>query len=204
MTGIGRHDLSHQKIGDRSLKETNNLLYLHKTIAHNSYTMKTTLRHRLIIALGISVGILLSFNLFGQNTPSGNELYRINSQGEYLQTVESIQELAAKLYDAHLKYPQLSYTHVYSGNGSLMGFSVTGVPQSSEADKISTCLMQLELLGSAISQMDQAYLPAAKNEKLNSRVSKKEAMKEVVEENNGESTVLATGPRPDELMAAIK
>jgi hypothetical protein len=166
--------------------------------------MKTTLRHRLIIALGISVGLLLSFNLFGQNSPNSNELYRINSQVEYLQTVESIDELAAKLYDAHLKYPKLAYTHVYSSNGSLMGFSVTGVPQSGEADKISVCLMQLELLGSAISQMDQAYLPATKNEKLNSRISKKEAMKDAAEEINSERIVLAAGPNPDELLAANK
>jgi hypothetical protein len=167
--------------------------------------MKPTLRHRIIIVLGISVGILLSFNLFGQNTSNGNDLYSISSQVEYLQTVESIDELAAKLHDAHLKYPQLAYTHVYSGNGSLMGFSVTGVPQSSEADKISVCLMQLELLGSAISQMDQAYLPETKNDKLNSRVSKKEAMKNTVaEEHDSESTVLAAGPKPDELLAAKK
>ena len=168
--------------------------------------MKTSLRQRFLIALGISVGVLLSLNLFAQNTPAANtnNLYNINSQVEYLQTVESIEELATKIYDAHVKYPQLAYTHVYSGNGSLMGFSVTGVPQSSEADKISFCLMQLELLGSAVNNMDQAYLPASKNDKLNSRVSKKAATKSTLEENNSERTAFVEGPNPDELMAAIK
>lgn len=169
--------------------------------------MKSSLRQTLLIALGISAGILLSFNLFGQNTATISPVaaqYSINSQVEYLQTVESIQELAAKLYDAHVKYPQLAYTHVYNDDGSLMGFSVTGVTQSTEADRISICLMQLELLGNAVSKMDQANLPTSKNERLSSRVSKKKAMQNTIQEDSSESTLLASGTNPNDLMAANK
>ncbi|HZI25680.1 MAG TPA: hypothetical protein VFD46_11405, partial [Chryseolinea sp.] len=94
--------------------------------------MKTSLRQSLLIAVGIFAGILASFNLFAQ-TPTklvANQQYVIDSPAEYEHVVQSIQSLASKLYDAHVKYPQLSYTHVYNNNGALMGFTVTGVSHS--------------------------------------------------------------------------
>src|SRR5688572_32983196 len=111
--------------------------------------MKTSLRQSLLIAVGICAGILASFNLFAQTptTPT------IKSQNEYQHAVASIQSLAGKMYDAHVKFPQLSYAHVYDNNGSLMGFTVTGVSHSAEANEISACLMQLEILGNAIGAM---------------------------------------------------
>jgi hypothetical protein len=162
--------------------------------------MKPSLRQKLLIAVGISAGLLASFNLFAQQTPAPQ--YTINSQTEYLQAVESIQELAATLYSAHANYPQLQYSHIYNSDGSLMGFNVTGVPQSTQADKISVCLMQLEALGNAVHNMDAAYLPET-NEKLSSRVSKKEATK-TVDPNATESTVLAPGAFASELIASNK
>jgi hypothetical protein len=162
--------------------------------------MKPSIRQKLLIAVGISAGLLASFNLFAQNTPTTQ--YTITSQAEYSQVVESIQELATTLYEAHIKYPALSYSHIYNNDGSLLGFSVTGVAQSAEADRISLCLMQLELLGNAVSKMDQAYLPASDG-KLTSRVAKKKAT-----QNRPQETVAATaslsGTNPEELLAANK
>lgn len=144
--------------------------------------MKSSFRQRLLIAVGISAGILASFNLFAQNTPNqpSAAVYTINSQSEYQMAVSSIQDLASKLYSAHVKYPALAYSHVYNNDGSLMGFTVTGVPQSAEADKISSSLMELELLGKAINSMDLAYVPDSKD-KLSSKISKKKAVQNLAE-----------------------
>jgi hypothetical protein len=159
--------------------------------------MKTSLRQRVLIAVGISAGLLASLNLFAQNSQSQ---YTIASQTEYVEAVESIQDLAVKLYNAHVKYPTLAYSHIYNQDGSLMGFTVTGVPQSSEADKISADLMQLELLGNAVNNMDVAYLPESKNEKLNSRVSKKQAMQNAAEQEHA----LMASVHPNDLIASSK
>jgi hypothetical protein len=151
--------------------------------------MKTSLRQRVLIAVGISAGLLASFNLFGQNSEANPAAqYTINSQSDYTNAVESIHELAIKLYESHVKYPSLSYSHVYNQDGSLMGFTVSGVPHSSEADNISVALMQLELLGEAVNKMDVAYLPDT-DQKLTSRVTKKKAMQNTAEQ---EHAVLAS------------
>lgn len=143
--------------------------------------MKTSFRQRVLIAVGISAGLLASLNLFAQNTQPS---YTITSQSDYLHTVESIQDLAVEIYNAHVKYPALAYSHVYNHDGSLMGFTVTGVPHSSEADKISADLMQLEVLGNAVNKMDIAFLPESKNDKPSSRVSKKQAMQNTSEQEH--------------------
>jgi len=165
--------------------------------------MKSSFRQRLLIAVGISAGLLASFNLFGQTSPVNQPFslsYTITSQSDYMQAVESIQELAVKLYDAHVQYPNLAYSHVYNQDGSLMGFNVTGVPQSFEADLISVNLMQLEILGNAVKIMDVAYLPEIKNEKLASRVSKKKAMQNLADQ---EHAILASA-HPYEFSASNK
>lgn len=152
--------------------------------------MKSSFRQRVLIAVGISAGILASFNLFAQNTTSQNSAarYSIHSQAEYQMAVESIQELANTLYNAHVKYPALAYSHVYNNDGSLMGFTITGVSQSKDADKISSSLMQLEMLGTAVNTMDLAYLPDS-NDKLASRIGKKRAMQNLAEE---ETAIMAS------------
>jgi hypothetical protein len=76
------------------------------------------------------------------------------------------------------------------------------VPQSAEADKISVDLMQLELLGNAVNNMDEAYLPSS-NTKLTSRVSKKKAMQSTPQEIV-ETTALVSGTNPNELLATTK
>jgi hypothetical protein len=167
--------------------------------------MTPSLRQRLLIAVGIFAGLLASFNLFAQNTssPNGTHQYVIHSQEEYTLAVESINELAVKLFYAHQKYPKLIYAQVYNTDGSLMGFTVTGVPQSVEADKISGFLVQLEVLGSAVNTMDPAYLPESKNEKLTSRVSKKQATQSTVREEK-EVVIHASRTNPYDLIASNK
>jgi hypothetical protein len=164
--------------------------------------VKPSIRQKLLIAVGISASLLASFNLFAQSTPSKTQQYTITSQTEYTQVVEEVEELASKLYEAHVKYPSLAYAHIYNSDGSLMGFNVTGVPQSAEADKISVDLMQLELLGNAVNNMDEAYLPSS-NTKLTSRVSKKKAMQSTPQEIV-ETTALVSGTNPNELLATTK
>lgn len=167
--------------------------------------MKTSLRQSLLIAVGIFAGLLASFNLFAQApaTLVSNQQYTINSQAEYQSVVNSIQSLAGKIYDAHVKYPQLAYSHVYDSQGSLMGFTVTGVTRSTEANEISACLMQLEVLGNAVSMMDQAYLPRDDG-KLSSRVSKKRAMQNQPQEPVAQDLVLIGTTNPNDLLAANK
>jgi hypothetical protein len=157
--------------------------------------MKTSFRQRVLIAVGISVGLLATLDLFGQSTTNP---YTIKSQSDYVVAVNSIQTLAGTLYDAHVKYPALAYTHIYNQDGSLMGFNVTGVSKSSEADKISSNLMELELLGNAINNMDLAYLPSDDG-KLTSRVSKKEAM-----QNTAEQDALMASIHPNDIIASSK
>jgi hypothetical protein len=163
--------------------------------------MKTTLRQRLLIAVGISAGVLASMNLFAQEANTSAPKYTIHSQAEYVKVVGSINELASKLYTAHQNYPSLAYSHVYDGNGALMGFTVTGIPQSAVADEISGYLMELEALGNAVYNADEAFMPASKNNRLTSRVSKKKAMESVssVETTDG---LIASTPR--DLTASYK
>lgn len=167
--------------------------------------MTPSLRQRLLITVGIFASLLASFNLFAQNTSSqsvSGSQYVISSQEDYALAVESIEELAVKLYYAHQKYPKLNYSQVYNNDGSLMGFMVTGVPQSGEADEISGFLVELELLGNAVNTMDAAYLPESTDEKLTSRVSKKQAESNVQPEV--ETVVHASITNPNDLIASNK
>lgn len=135
-----------------------------------------TLRQRLLIAVGISAGLLASMNLFAQSPQPKQQAYTIDSQTEYATVVNSINDLAGKLYQAHQAFPNLTYAHIYDASGALMGFTVAGVPQSAKADEISGYLMELEVLGNAVQTMDDSFLPASKNMRLSSRVSKKKAI----------------------------
>ena len=168
--------------------------------------MTPSLRQRLLITVGIFAGLLASFNLFAQNpsTHTVSQRYAIHSQEEYLLAVESIQELAVKLYYAHQEYPQLMYSQVYNGDGSIMGFTVTGVSKSAEADKIAGLLLQLELLGNAVNKMDDAFLPESKNDKLSSRVSKKQATKSLATKSAEDVVLHSSSANPNELMASSR
>jgi hypothetical protein len=162
-----------------------------------------TLRQRLLIAVGISAGLLASMNLFAQEVKPRTQTYMIDSQAEYLTVVKSISDLAAKVYQAHQTYPGLTYAHVYDASGALMGFTVTGVPQSSTADEISGYLMELEALGNAVHTMDDSFLPESKNTRLTSRVSKRKAIESMSPAENTE-TMHASGATPAEAASSYK
>jgi hypothetical protein len=165
--------------------------------------MKSTLRQKLLIAVGIFAGLLASMNLFAQAPAQQHQSqFVITSQADYVGAIESIEVLAVTLQNAHASYPQLAYTHIYNMDGSLMGFNVTGVPEAAQADKISVCLMQLEKLGAAVSNMDIAFLPDSKDSKLSSRVSKKEALKTTAPDE--ETTAFVPNTTSTELMASRK
>ncbi len=142
--------------------------------------MKSTLRQKFLIAVGIFAGLLASMNLFAQapvQQPAAQ--FIISSEADYISAVESIESIATTLQNAYAAYPNLAYTNIYDADGSLMGVNVTGVPSSAQADKIAANLMQLEILGAAVNNMDVAYLPA-NDSKLSSKVSKKEASETAV------------------------
>jgi hypothetical protein len=94
------------------------------------------------------------------------------------------------------------YSQVYNVDGSIMGFTVTGVPKSVEADKIAGYLLQLELLGNAVNRMDDAFVPESKNEKLSSRVSKKQATKGSAGKDAQEVVLHASSANPNDVLAS--
>lgn len=165
--------------------------------------MKSTLRQKLLIAVGIFAGLLASMNLFAQapvQQPSAAQ-FVISSEADYNSAVESIETIASTLQNAYATYPNLAYTNIYNADGSLMGVHVTGVPSSAHADKIAANLMQLEILGAALNNMDVAYLPASKDSKLSSKVSKKHASKT---EAPVEQTTAFKNTNSTELLASRK
>ncbi len=124
-----------------------------------------------ILAAGVNAyaqyptaSVLLSNNI---------EHFSINSQDDYVRVEQQINSVAAKLRDAHQKYPNLSYTPLFSDN-ELTGFIITGVSENHVADELSACLVQLDVLGKAVRAMDPSYLPNVDSNKL-SHVSKKDA-----------------------------
>lgn len=96
----------------------------------------------------------------------------INSVEEYAQVENSITELSTRLHDAYTAYPNLKYTASYN-NDELIGFVVTGVKDSKEANNISLILMQLEVLGEIVNAADSQFLP--NDNSASSRVSRKVA-----------------------------
>jgi len=142
--------------------------------------MKNNTHKNFLIAFAFGAAIISSFNaqaqyptvsaLLSNNTMAS---YTINSTEDFLSIEQSINTLAAKLRDAHQKYPNLKYSPAYD-NGEIIAFVITGVPQSSIADELSSYFMELEVLGNVVRTMDATYLPPIADNKL-SRVSRKEA-----------------------------
>lgn len=95
----------------------------------------------------------------------------IGSTEEYVQVANTISALSSELRDAFILNPNLKYTATYNEE-ELIGFIVTGVKDSKEADAISLVLMQLEVLGGIANAADEKYFPI---EATSSRVSRREA-----------------------------
>ncbi len=132
-----------------------------------------------LFALTLGAAALFYIEAPAQLTPasillSNNVDYpTINLSADYLLIEESISRLALKIKSAHQKYPGLQYAPAYS-HGEIIGFMVSGVPESSFADKLASDLMQLDLLGQIVQNMDINYLPAIAEEKIR-RVKRKQA-----------------------------
>ena len=101
------------------------------------------------------------------------EYYSTNSAEDYMRIEQKISTLAKTLQKGHAKYPNLKYMPAYN-NGEISAYIVTGVTDSSDADKLAMCLMQLDKLGNAAQAMNEAYLPSIPESELK-HVSKKEA-----------------------------
>lgn len=149
-----------QRFGNRMTMKRNTLTLIIRTILLSG-----------ILAAGVNAyaqyptaSVLLSNNI---------EHFSINSQDDYLRVEQQINSVAAKLRDAHQKYPNLSYTPLFS-DSELTGFIITGVSENHVADELSACLVQLDVLGKAVRAMDPGYLPNVDSNKL-SHVSKKDA-----------------------------
>lgn len=141
--------------------------------------MKTTTYKNILLTFAISAAISSGFKANAQHQSVSTLLsnhtmkYSINSKEDYSLVEESISTLAAQLRDAHQKYPNLRYSPVYD-NAEIVAFLITGVSKSSEADQLSTALMQIEILSNVIRTTDEAYIPNVDGKKL-SKVSRKEA-----------------------------
>lgn len=109
--------------------------------------------------------VLLANNTINSHT--------INSTEEYVQMEHSVGILSARLSQAYEQYPNMQYTPVFD-NESTVGFIITGVSNTKEANEISYALMQLEAIGEMISNVDEKYLPSGSDSN-SARVSKKDA-----------------------------
>jgi hypothetical protein len=73
---------------------------------------------------------------------------------------------------AHEVYPNFKYVAAYD-QGEITGYVITGVSDTEVANKLSSCLMQLQVLGDYVRTMNTAYLPVTEDKA--ARVSKREA-----------------------------
>ena len=141
--------------------------------------MKNNTHKNLLVAIAFGAAILSGLTVQAQYPTASlllsnsMELHSINSTEDFLYIEQSIITLGAKLRDAHQKYPHLKYAPAYH-EGEIIAFMITGVPETSVADQLSSDLVQLEVLGNTVRTMNEAYLPHIKNNRLY-RVSKKDA-----------------------------
>jgi hypothetical protein len=99
--------------------------------------------------------------------------YTITSAADYAQLENSINILSGKLHDAFIAHPNLQYTPS-TDNDEIVGYIITGVNNSAEANEISYLLMELEVLGDVARSTDEKYLPVIADAS-SARVSKREA-----------------------------
>jgi hypothetical protein len=143
--------------------------------------MKPTVSKSLFITFVALASILSAIQVNAQLFPAGSVLlsnhslsdYTISSTQDYVQLESSISTISAKLHDAFQNHPNLQYTPSLNDN-EIIGFIVTGVNNSAEANEISYLLMQLEVLGDLARSADEKFLPVV-NEIQSAHVSRKEA-----------------------------
>ncbi|MEO8473602.1 MAG: hypothetical protein ABI477_15490 [Chryseolinea sp.] len=136
-----------------------------------------------LAARTVFVGLILSLSLPGSEVKaqlatasallSNHDIHTfINSSEEFAEVEKTIDELSAQLHDSYTNYPNLQFTASYD-NDQLIGFVITGVKDSKDANTISLILMELQSLGEIASSADLKFLPS--NDMKTARVSKKES-----------------------------
>jgi hypothetical protein len=114
-----------------------------------------------------TTAVLLANHTVNDNT--------INSTDEYLQMEHSVSILSERLNASYQQYPNTQYTPVYD-NDQMIGYVVTGVSNTKDANEISYMLMQLEVIGEMINNVDGKFLPVSANSQ-SGRVSKRDAIR---------------------------
>jgi hypothetical protein len=141
--------------------------------------MKTNSPFYLRISVALAVLLISGFTSYAQYPASTMlvsntvEYYSTNSADDYLRIEQKINTLAKTLQKGHAKYPNFKFIPAYT-DGEISGYIVTGVADVSDADKLAICLMQLDMLGNAAREMNEALLPSIPVNEL-SHVSKKVA-----------------------------
>jgi hypothetical protein len=100
---------------------------------------------------------------------------KIQSKEDYKNISKSITEVSRKLYPYSKQYPKYAFATQYNEAGELTGIFVTGVSDKSDAEKIKSYLMQLEVFGALVREMDANYLPEIKGDVMKSVMSELEA-----------------------------
>jgi hypothetical protein len=98
--------------------------------------------------------------------------HSISSTEEFAQVESSINALSHQLCGSFSNYPNLRVIPAFE-NDELIGFIITGVSDSKEADRISLILLELEQLSKMAKNSDMKFLPVG--DMNSSRVSKRES-----------------------------
>lgn len=119
--------------------------------------MKLNWMKVIFLAMALCLGIISSYKAVAQTTsPTG-----INSTQDYIHVRESISVLSQKLYNYYKENPACSFSAEYNNQGKIVAMNVTGVSDPVAAKQISTCLMELESLGSMVRNMNGDYIPVS-------------------------------------------
>ena len=82
----------------------------------------------------------------------------VSSSEEFAEVESSINALSVQLCKSFSNHPNLRFVPAIE-NDELIGFIITGVNDSKEADRISMILLELELLSEMAKNTDVKYLP---------------------------------------------
>lgn len=132
--------------------------------------MKVNWMKVIFLAMAICLGIVSSYKAFAQTiSPTG-----INSTQDYINVRESITVLSQKLYHYYKENPDCSFSTTLNSQGKIVAMNVTGVSDPATAKQISTCLMELESLGSMLRNMNEEFIPISFEDAKNSRLNEEQ------------------------------
>lgn len=128
----------------------------------------------LIVSLSLACGFEAKAQLSNVSAllSSNDVTLNISSEEEFAKVESSIRGLSAELCQSLSIYPNLRFFPAFD-NDELIGFIITGVSDSKDADRISLILLELEKLGETAKNADLKYFPDGN--KNSGRVSKRES-----------------------------